>query len=61
MPHPFVTAAYADERARALRDSAADRRRGPRRRRRVVVPDTVPNNLMELPTLAPVVEACSAA
>lgn len=61
MPHPFVTATYADERARALRDAAADRRRAPRRSRRVVVPDTVPANLMQLPTMAPTVEACTAA
>lgn len=61
MPHPFAVATYADDRTRALREGAARRRRLPRARRRVTVPDTVPANLMELPTAAPVVEACSAA
>jgi hypothetical protein len=63
MPHPFHSAVMADDRSSALLTEAAERRSAPRARRRVVVPDTVPADLMELPTAAPalVPEACQAA
>lgn len=63
MPHPFHSAALADDRSRALREQADQRRAAPRLRRRVVVPDVVPADLMTLPTATPalVPEACQAA
>jgi hypothetical protein len=61
MPHPFLTAEYADERARTFRAQAAAPRRPSRRpalgRRHVVAPEAP----VELPFLTPAAEACRAA
>lgn len=61
MPHPFLTAQYADERARTFRAQAAAPRRSSRRPMLGRRHDVAPEAPVELRFLTPAAEACQAA